>query len=224
MSQSSTYDANDRLTSDNYDNNGNTTTANGNGYAYDFENHLANLNNGAVTYLYDGDGNRVAKTIGGVTTNYLVDANNPTGYAQVVDELQNGVVTKSFSYGHDLISQRIVGGSLSFYQYDGHGSVRQLTDASATVADAYDYDGFGNLLYRSGITPNDHLYSGEELDPNLGFYYLRARYMNPSIGRFLTMDSFEGNRFDSQSLHKYLYANGDPVNNVDPSGNMSIGE
>jgi len=220
-SQNSTYDPNDRLTSDSFDNNGNTTTRNGNAYAYDFENHLTNLNNGAVTYVYDGDGNRVAKTVGGVVTNYLVDTNNPTGYAQVVDELQGGAVVKSFMYGHDLISQRIVGSSLSFYQYDGHGSVRQLTDATATITDTYDYDAFGNLIYRSGTTPNDYLYSGEQLDGNLGFYYLRARYLNPDSGRFLTMDTYEGTGFDPTTLHKYLYGRANPVNQIDPSGRMS---
>jgi uncharacterized protein RhaS with RHS repeats len=59
-SQSSTYDANDRLTSDSYDPNGNTTSANSNTYAYDFENRLTILNGGSVRYVYDGDGNRVA--------------------------------------------------------------------------------------------------------------------------------------------------------------------
>nr|MBA2702657.1 PKD domain-containing protein [Blastocatellia bacterium] len=179
-SQTSTYDANDRLTRDSYDDNGNTTSANGNSYAYDFENHLTSLNGGNVTYVYDGDGNRVAKTVAGVTTNYLVDTNNPTGYAQVVEELQSGTVVKSFTYGHDLISQRIVGGSLSFYGYDGHGSVRFLTDATAAITDTYDYDAFGNLISRTGTTSNDYLYSGEQFDANLGFYYLRARYMNPT--------------------------------------------
>jgi RHS repeat-associated protein len=225
LSQSSTYDPNDRLTSDGYDNNGNTTAAGGNNYGYDFENHLTSLNNGAVSYVYDGDGNRVAKTVGGVTTRYLVDTNNPTGYAQVVDELQSGAVVKSFTYGHDLISQRIVGDTLSFYQYDGHGSVRLLTNASGAITDAYDYDAFGNLIYRSGTTPNDYLYAGEQLDANLGFYYLRARYMNPSNGRFWTMDSFEGHFTDPLSLHKYLYADGNPIDRIDPSGQeATIGE
>ena len=62
-SQSSSYDANDRVTSDSYDNNGNTTAANGNSYGYDFENHLTSQNGGSVSYVYDGDGNRVAKTV-----------------------------------------------------------------------------------------------------------------------------------------------------------------
>ncbi len=182
-SQSSTYDANDRLTSDTYDANGNTKVSTGGTYGYDFENrlitHTSSLTSG---FIYDGDGNRVAKTIAGITTNYLVDTNNHTGYAQVVEELQSGAVVKQFTCGHDLISQRCspltANCSLSFYGYDGQGSVRFLSDASATVTDTYDYDAFGNLIYRSGTTANDYLYSGEQFDANLGFYYLRARYMN----------------------------------------------
>ena len=177
-----------------------------------------------MTYVYDGDGNRVSRTVSGVTTNYLVDANNPTGYAQVVDELQSGAVVRSYAYGHALISQRIVGGAASFFQYDGQGSVRQLTDAAAAVTDAYDYDAFGNLLHVSGSTPNEHLYSGEQFDANLGFYNLRARLMNPTTGRFMTMDSFEGVQSDPRSLHKYLYGFANPVTNADPSGNTSLGE
>lgn len=217
-SQISTYDANDRLMSESYDNNGNTTSANDNNYAYDFENHLSSLNDGSASYVYDGDGNRVANTVGGVTTNYLVDTSNLTGHAQVVEALQAGSVTRTFTYGHDLISQRIVGSSLSFYGYDGHGSVRLLTDASAGITDTYDYDAFGNLISRTGTTPNDYLYSGEQFDPNVGFYYLRARYMSPDTGRFQTMDDYDGQPFDQRSLHKYLYAGSDPINKADPSG------
>jgi hypothetical protein len=82
-----TYDADDRLGSDSYDADGNTINSLGTASTYDFENHL--LTHGGVTIVYDGDGNRVTETIGSVTTNYLVDTINPTGYEQVVDELQN---------------------------------------------------------------------------------------------------------------------------------------
>jgi RHS repeat-associated protein len=99
-----------------------------------------------------------------------------------------------------------------------------LEDAVGATTDAYDYDAFGILIYRSGTTPNDYLYRGEQFDANLGFYYLRARYLNPSSGRFFTMDSFEGGQYDPLSLHKYTYVNGDPANRLDPTGNASISE
>jgi YD repeat-containing protein len=76
-----TYDANDRLTTDTYDGNGNTTASGGNTYTYDFENHLKTQNGAAVAIVYDGDGNRVSKTTGGGTTQYLVDDRSLTGYA-----------------------------------------------------------------------------------------------------------------------------------------------
>lgn len=65
------------------------------------------------------------------------------------------------------------------------------------------------------------MYAGEQFDSSTGFYYLRARYMNPSNGRFQSMDSFEGNTEDPTSLHKYLYANANPINRIDPSGHFS---
>jgi RHS repeat-associated protein len=219
--QNFTYDANDRLSGDTYDANGNTVSSQGASFGYDFENRLMEVDAGRVRYTYDGDGNRVAQTVGGVTTRYLVDTNNHTGHAQVVEEIGGGGVRRVYTYGHALISQRQVVGEQwreSFYGYDGHGSVRYLTDGTGAVTDTYTYDAFGNLTARTGTTPNEHLYAGERLDANVGFYYLRARWMNPSTGRFWTMDSYEGSPSDPPSLHKYTYANNNPANGVDPSG------
>jgi RHS repeat-associated protein len=224
-SESHTYDANDRLTADAYDVSGNPLSAGGKTYAYDFENRLTRLNGGAVSVVYDGDGNCVSKTVGGVTTKYLVDDLNPTGYAQVLEETIAGNVQRVYTYGNDLIGQRQLLGdtwTVSFYGYDGHGSVRFLTDAAGSVTDTYDYDAFGNLIQRSGATPNNYLYAGERYDPDLGFTYLRARYLNQATGRFWTMDSYEGRLGEPLSLHKYLYAHASPVDRFDPSGHMTL--
>jgi RHS repeat-associated protein len=227
VAQAYTYDKNDRLASDTYDGNGNTKESRGTSYTYDWEDRLSSVNGEAVVYLYDGDGNRVAKTASGVTTRYLIDTNNHTGYAQVVEELQGSQVTRQYTYGHDLISQnQLVSGNwaVSFYGYDGHGSTRFLTDGAGAVTDTYTYDAFGNLIGRTGATPNDYLYSGERFDADTGLYYLRARYLNPESGRFWTMDSYGGSAHDPRSLHKYTYVSNEPVNTVDPSGNIGISD
>ena len=223
--QSQTFDDNDRLSTDVYDLDGNTVNSEGKVYSYDFENRIRSVDNGQIAIVYDGDGNRVSKTVNGVTVKYLVDTNNLTGYAQVVEELSGTAVQRVYAYGLDLISQDQPINAVwtqSFYGYDGHGSVRFLTDAAGIVTDTFDYDAFGILLHRTGTTPNLYQYCGEQFDPDLGFYYLRARYMNTSTGRFWTMDSYEGDQGDPMSLHKYAYGNSNPISHNDPTGHWSV--
>jgi len=219
------YDADDRLGTDQYDADGNTINSFGIANAYDFEIHL--IQHGAVMVAYDGDGNRIAETVGGVTTNYLVDTINPTGYSQVVDELQNGAVVRSYSYGLERISEsQLATGNwqLSFYGYDGHGSVRQLTNSAGIVTDTYDYDAFGNLTNSTGSTPNVYSFAGEAYDSTLGLYYNRARYLDVHIGRFWTRDIEKENLFSPVDFNPYTYANADPVDRKDPSGEDTVAE
>lgn len=90
------------------------------------------------------------------------------------------------------------------------------------VTDSYEHDAFGNSFTVSGSTPNEMLYRGEQYDSDLGLYYLRARYYNPLTGRFMSRDPEDANPIDPKTLHRYLYASGDPVNLFDPSGRDSI--
>ena len=185
------------------------------------------MNGGAVTLLYDGDGNRVAKTVAAATTRYLVDDLNPTGYAQVVEELVGGSVQRTYTSGLQRTSQNQLIGSTwtpSFYGYDGFGSVRTLTDSARAVTDTFDYDAWGNVVNTTGSTPNVYLYRGEQYDPDLGLYYLRARYFNPLTGRFLSRDPKKSSLGRPKTLHKYLYASSNPVNRKDASGRMDYEE
>ncbi len=238
------YDDNDRLLTEtvtglnpatvsySYDNNGNTLTRiDGSGttsYAYDSRNRLSDLNAGQTTYLYDASGIRMSETSSGLTTNYLVDPNRD--YAQVVEESfdLNSFAEVRYTYGDDLLAQHRRVDALttnsSTYHYDGIGSTRRLTDTNSLVTDSYAFTAFGELAGSTGVTVNDYLYTGEQFDPNLGFYYLRARYYNAGIGRFQNMDTFAGRMFEPITLHKYLYANGGPINFVDPSGQFGIAE
>ena len=110
---------------------------------------------------------------------------------------------------------------------DGHGSVTALAETNETgtvVTDTYTYDAYGTLLKKTGTTDNDYLYTGEQYNEATGIYYLRARYMNPETGTFISMDSYAGSLDNPVSLHKYLYANANPVMYTDPTGYFSLAE
>src|SRR6266850_584425 len=141
--------------------------------------------------VYDGDGNRIKKTVGSTTTYYLLDDRNPSGYAQVLEEwtASGGVTNLSrvYNYGLQVISQR-QSNTVYYFLFDGHGSTRLLADGSGTVQNAFAYDAYGALLASNDAPQTFYLCAGEQFDPHLGLYYLRARTYNPATGRFWTMD------------------------------------
>jgi RHS repeat-associated protein len=191
-------------------------------------NHVTNVNSGATLITYDGDGNRASKTVTatGTTTYYLLDDRNPSGYVQVLEEwTSTGIpsLSKVYNYGLALINQRMPGVSTNYFVCDGHSSTRMLTDIGGGFVNAFAYDAYGNLIASNGSPQTAYLYCGEYFDSDLGFINLRARLDNPQTGRFLTSDSAKGNNQDPLSLHRYTYAQDDPVDNVDPSGH-DIGE
>jgi RHS repeat-associated protein len=214
------HNADAEVSTETYDANGNATQVGAKSLTYDSENRMTSMTAGS-TMVYDGDGNRVAKTASGVTPQYLVDDLNPTGYAQVAEEVVGGAVARQYTYGLQRISQgQFIGNqwTVSFYGYDGGGNVRNLTSVTGATTDEYEYDAFGNSFTKVGTTPNNYLYRGEQFDSDLGLYYLRARYYNPATGRFMSRDPEDGKPNDPTSLHRYLYAGGDPADFIDPTG------
>jgi RHS repeat-associated protein len=199
-------------------------------------------------YRYNDAGIRVAKVdyTGATpeTTLYLIDSANHTGYAQVIAELtynkENPVPStdvpdaiRSYTIGDDVIAQSDNPGTTAdtrYLLYDGHGSTRQVTDydidGSTDILDSYSYDAYGMILGGNpvaGSSPTTNLlYCGEQFDTNSQNYYLRARWYDPSNGRFNRVDPFAGNTSDPQSLHKYLYCHANPVNAIDPSGMITL--
>lgn len=231
------YDENNRLELEDdikysYDNNGNLVKKESTeeivDYKYDLSGKLSELekktSNGVEkeTYSYNALGSRTQKATNRQVTNYLVDQN--TEYSRVLEEKDDeGNLIVSYVYGHDLLAQNR-SNNINFYYRDGLGSTTALTDISGNVTDTYRYDAFGNIIEKTGSTENNYLFTGEQLDSLSGQYYLRARYMDPTTGRFTSMDSYLGQIQDPTSLHKYLYANANPANYTDPSGNMSLSE
>jgi RHS repeat-associated protein len=93
-----------------------------------------------------------------------------------------------------------------------------LTNTAGAVGNTYQFDAFGAPIASTGTIANTYLYSGERFDSNLNLYHLRARYYNMLTGRFQTMDPLAGSVADPRTLHKYLYAAGNPINLIDPTG------
>ncbi|MBQ8547020.1 MAG: EndoU domain-containing protein, partial [Lachnospiraceae bacterium] len=215
-----------------YDDNGNLIKQTGDkivDYSYDTENHLLRVTiqkGNSVTiesYTYDYAGNRTSKTTNETETVCYVN-DTGTGLTMVAAQTdRNGNEITSYTRGEDLISME-KDGKIWYYHYDGHGNVRVLTDETGAITDIYRYDACGNLLEREGETENEFLYTGEQYSVTTGLYYLRARYMDPSTGTFISMDSYQGSLYDPVSLHKYLYANANPVMNTDPSGYFSLSD
>ncbi|MFL0806491.1 MAG: hypothetical protein K6L60_04295 [Oceanobacter sp.] len=227
------YNANDQLIQQGgvtyqYDDNGNLLSETEDGirtdYQYSNRNKLVQVSSsdGTLdkTYQYDPDGIRIQAIDDGQTTDFVVDSNRD--YAQVVEEWVDNSQYKQYLYGLDLISQQKIN-DYRYYQYDGLGSTRALTDVSGTLTDQYHYDAFGTLINQTGNSDNDYLYTGEQYDSELDQYYLRARYYDQGVGRFTQLDEWAGNSQDPITLNKYLYGNADPVRYVDPTGRFSIG-
>jgi RHS repeat-associated protein len=152
-----------------------------------------------------------------------VDTNN--WISHVVAETDGAGALKAFYTrgGNTLISMNR-GGVKSYYLFDGHGSVRMLANESNFITDTWNFDAYGEITFSTGVTENDYLYAGERFDRTTELYHLRARYMDPKTGTFMSMDTYQGNMHDPMSLHKYMYANANPISNTDPTGMWTVGE
>jgi RHS repeat-associated protein len=147
------------------------------------------------------------------------------------------LVSIYYTFGHDEISQSVTENGETqtlVFGHDGHGSVRILYDiagAVARIAQAYTFSAYGEMLAVHGpdaiaVAITQRLsslgYSGEHFDAKAQQQYLRARFYDPSNGRFNRLDPFAGNMQDPQSLHKYAYVHGDPIGMADPTGEFAM--
>jgi RHS repeat-associated core domain len=160
--------------------------------------------------------------------NYLTDAQNNTGYAQVLEErkTENGQEVKVTTYtiGHDVLSQFDSADGYLALLADGHGSTRGVANNIEQVVQQYSYDAYGNAIgFNARLAKTNLLYSGEQFNPVSGLQYLRARWYNPTSGVFNRLDPYSGNRQNPLSFHKYAYAHMNPVMGTDPSGKWFAG-
>ena len=163
-----------------------------------------------IEYAYNAEGLRTNKTVNGVMTVHVWDGNN------MVAELdEKGSLIAKYIRGINLIAADNYNGSSTtrqYYVYNGHGDVVLLTNSSGSVTKTYEYDAFG---VEKNPDPNDinpFRYCGEYFDTETGNIYLRARYYDPSVGRFISEDPIR----DGFNWYSYCFNN--PINFIDPNG------
>lgn len=210
-----------------YDDNGNLTrktllaTGNYSQYTYDAENRLTKVEDFAAgnptafatsTYRYDGLGRRIEKVANGQTKRYIYD-----GEDILLEYDGSNVLQARYTHGPGIDEPIAVtkGGSTFFYHQDGLGSVTDLTDSAGATAKSYSYDAYGNIVDQTGAVDQSYTYTGREFDSESGLYYLRARYYDPTTGRFLQKDPIG---FNGGDFTLYAYARGNASNRSDPFG------
>ena len=174
-----------------------------------------------VEHAYDVDGVRVQSRVtpagGGAAqvTNYLVDTAG--GLSHVVAETDgSGTMTAYYVRGGDQLLEVIRGADTRYYHEDGLGSVRALTDSNGVVTDDYGYTAFGEALGWAGADLQPYRFAGEEVETD-DTYYLRARWLSPRCGAFVSHDPMWSGQ-SALPASAYDYAGADPVNSSDPTG------
>ncbi|MFN7894124.1 MAG: RHS repeat-associated core domain-containing protein [Pirellula sp.] len=197
-------------------------------YSWDAENRLerVEISDEAGTRFeqsrYDSAGNRIASITAQGEVRYLLDLNGE--FSQVAAEYTpEGVLLASIVRGVNVIGETRQGQSVVFIT-DRLGSIRAISSSAGAIVARFDYDAYGVQISSDGITSSPQRFTGESRSSLSGIDYLRARYYDPSQGRFLSADPFAGRLIKPVSLHKYQYADLDPVNNRDPSGLFTLAE
>jgi RHS repeat-associated protein len=198
-----------------------------NNYRFDAENHLVGQSPGSFSFMYDGDGERVRKSNGSVTTLFWRDPagkvlteTDGSGNPQQDYIYLNGVMIarSDVTHGHPRLDY--------YYIHDHLGSTRMITNPAGAVC--YDADYFPYGSEQATPTNNcaqNYKFTGKERDPDLGMDDFGARWYLPTLARFLTPD-WSGQPAavpyaaltDPQTLNLYSYVRNNPLAKVDPDG------
>lgn len=199
-----------------YDDNGNLTSKTEGAVTtiieYDQLNRVKSVMKNGVTqnYSYDDQGRRISKGTGTATTSYLYSGQN------IVAEYADWTSPQAYythGPGTDSPIMRSTVDGTQYYHQDGLGSVIALVYSNGTTAGQQWFDAWGNRTSGSAAQIPLYGYTGREPDET-GLMYYRARYYDPTIGRFTQRDPIGL----LGGMNLYAYVNGNPVNFVDPTG------
>ncbi len=232
------YDANGRLLTRRqagviaeqrlYDANGNLTEKRSGPdvtqYTWDSLGQLIAIDQGAgqagMRFQYDVDGLRIESVDPQGTKRFVWDTTEVNG-ALLAEQTTAGQFTRAYLYGQRLIGQ-LHDGEFQTYHLDAAGNPRMITNSVAEIGMRLRFDALGNSIASNNASPESLMFAGEQFDAGTGLYYLRSRYLDPSIGAFISADSTPANKYLPLSSNTYLYAMGNSQTYQDPSGQSTL--
>jgi len=170
-----------------------------------------------VTYTYDPMGRRIAKSVDSWTQKYVYD-----GDMAIADYDGSGNLLRKYVYADTdqpiCMINVADNNAVSYYHYDGLGSVVALSNASGDTVQTYEYGVYGQVKVEDANNPNPFMFTGQRFDVETGLCYYKARYYNAGIGRFMQTDPVG---YDA-GINWYAYCGNNPTNGTDPSGGVSF--
>jgi RHS repeat-associated protein len=210
---------NNRMDGYSYDAAGNLLNDKLHSYTYDAENRVTQVDAGATaTYIYDANGRRVRKTVGGVSVDYLYDLSNH----EITEVNSSGGWNRGEVYAGDNHIATYNNGTTYFIHRDWLGTERVRSSLSGVSCETVTSLAFGDGMTTTGscsdISPLH--FTGKQRDTESGLDYFGARYNSSGLGRFMSPDpkQISAHMFDPQSFNRYAHTRNNPLAFVDPDG------
>ena len=181
---------------------------------------LASMTKGSDTlsFAYNESGLRTSKTVNGVTHSYVWQGSKLA--ADITDAY--ALYFHYDSTGDVIGFTRTANGTDTeyFYVKNLQGDILKVISATGTEAAAYSYDAWGKLLTSAGdlAEVNPLRYRGYFYDTETGLYYLKSRYYDPEVSRFINPDAFVSSGTSVASYNMMVYCDNNPINRIDPAG------
>jgi RHS repeat-associated protein len=221
------YDTSNRLVSTDkelflYDDDGNLSIRQAHtrfNYEWDSLNRLTRIEamaSGTISYQYDLLDRRVSKKVGNKQIHFFID-----NYDVLFEFDVNKEIRKLFLLGSEIdeLFGVVIGDEIFYIIQDGMRNVRWITDVHGTLVGEFKYGLWGEVEGDSSIlTKIGYGYRGRAYDAETGFYYFRARYYDPRLRRFISVDPDSGSVYIPLTRHPYLFHRNNPTLFDDPFG------
>ncbi len=200
-----------------YDERGNVTTLGDMTFVYDYNDQPVHVSGKASgTYQYDGHGKRVKSVVDGKTIYNVYDS---AGRLIHIDNVTDSEKT-DYIFAGGMTIARVKNGVTTYLHNDQLGSPLRGTSSDGSVTFTELYTPFGIPYYGSDLNKDQAGFTGHIRDGATDLNYMQARYYDPVIGRFLSVDpvDFVSSGYNPGMFNRYAYTMNDPINLIDPDG------